>query len=841
MNNILLTGATGFVGKVVLYDLLTRKNELSIGKIYLPIRGKASRTAESRFKNEIAKSELFNAVYKDWVTDVIPISGELSLKNCDFSDEDYSFLNENITHIIHCAASVDFNLPIEEASKANIDSALNVLEFAKNCKNLKKMVAVSTAYVTPHRNGKIPEELYQLPFDAEKVYEDIKLGIASENLLMQQTGHPNTYTLTKCISEHILFNRKENVPLCIVRPSIVSATVENPYPGWIDSASTIAAFVVLQSVGHCKVVYSCKDVKVDIVPCDIVSKHIIKETFSIYNGFNVRYAIGGISNAPKQSEISEIFYEYFSKYKHGKKINNFQHYIGDDFIFYDFIKNKLHLKALGLLSKKSSEKLNKLQSFMDKINDLFEYFTTHTYDFESKHNDIELNYNHYDYIRILTEGVSRRILKYNPKKVSLSGKSYKNPELSDFLWALTNHNDKFAIKVGAFILRKNLPKINSSITFDLESFYTAVEKIGNKNIVIVPNHRSYLDFLLCSYLFYAYPEIGIKVPYIAAAEDFSKIPFIGSFFKSMKAFYIKRGTGKEDPELTKKINELVKEKENIQFFIEGTRSRTRRYLNPKTGILRCLQNTKKDFVVLPMSITYDKLPEENSLMAELSTGSKGQMNMMDLLSWYKTANSDVISLGKVHIKCGSPIDLSCQSDIKMTAKKIVGELQKNSVISTYHLRSFLKHSGCSITLERLKNLLIERGAEILESDLQEESDCFNEICLRQQWIHYFYNDAFHYYKDNEILKFEKNQNLWFDLKNVNQVAEKEFIDCLFNSFLHDTNMVFNELNKRFYTKQNDLTKCLIIVHPIHTNIVYDYLVSNNVICFNKKTSLYEKK
>jgi len=841
MNNILLTGATGFVGKVVLYDLLKRKDELFIDKIYLPIRGRGVRNAESRFKNEIAKSELFYTTYENWQNDVISISGELSLKNCDFSEEDYALLNNNITHIIHCAASVDFDLSIEDATAANIDSALNVLEFAKKCKLLKKMVTVSTAYVTPHREGKILEVLHQLPFDVEKMYADIKLKLIDEDLLMNMTGHPNTYTLTKCMSEHILFNRKEFVPLSIVRPSIISATVENPCPGWIDSSSTIAAFVILASSGYCKVFNSNSETMADFVPCDVVSKNIIKETFSEYKGFNIRYAIGKIDNSPSQSEFTKIFYEYFSKYKHGKKAVLAQLHTGDSFIINDFLLNKLHLKVLSAIDKKSSEKLKKLMDSMHRINGLFEYFTTHTYDFESKHDDIELNFNSHDYVRILTEGISKRILKYDPKKVKLSGKLYRNTELSDLYWSLTNHKDKFAIKAGSFILRKNLPKINSLITFDLESFYTTKSKINNNNIVIVPSHRSYLDFLLCSYLFYSHPEIGIKVPYIVAAEDFSKIPLIGKVFKSMKAFYIKRGTGKEDPELSKTITDLLSKEEIIQFFIEGTRSRSRKFLKPKTGILRCIQNTKKDFAILPISISYDKLPEENVLIKEYSTGEKEKMKLLDLVGWYKKVISENVSLGKIHIKCGDPVFLNEDSDVKIVSKNIIGELQRNMTVSTYHLKSFLKCNKTNISLEYLKNSLIERGVEVLDSDLKEETDSFKEIFLRQQWIYHFYNDAIYYYPNNKFLQFEKDQNLWYDHNEVFDFMPKDFIDNVFDSLFKDSERILLELKNYFYSDQKKLLKVMVnSAHPIYIYAIYDYLTSIGIITYNKNLSFYEK-
>ena len=58
----------------------------------------------------------------------------------------------------------------------------------------------------------------ELPFDAEEVYADILAGRADERALMAATGHPNTYTLTKCINEHLVSQRRGDVPLSIVRP-----------------------------------------------------------------------------------------------------------------------------------------------------------------------------------------------------------------------------------------------------------------------------------------------------------------------------------------------------------------------------------------------------------------------------------------------------------------------------------------------------------------------------------------------------------------------------------------------------------------------------------------------
>ena len=48
-------------------------------------------------------------------------------------------------------------------------------------------------------------------------------------------SHPNTYTFTKLLAEQMVSDYSHNLPICIVRPSIVTAAIEDPFPGWVDN------------------------------------------------------------------------------------------------------------------------------------------------------------------------------------------------------------------------------------------------------------------------------------------------------------------------------------------------------------------------------------------------------------------------------------------------------------------------------------------------------------------------------------------------------------------------------------------------------------------------------
>ena len=151
--HLLLTGATGFVGKVVLAELVRRREELGLERIYVLVRGKKDRTAQQRFEKEVVESPAFQFLGDEWPTLCQVVHGELTYEHCDISRADQKTLTTRVTHIIHCAASVDFDLPVAEAASCNITAALNVLTLAQKCARLKHMVSVSTAYVTPWKDS----------------------------------------------------------------------------------------------------------------------------------------------------------------------------------------------------------------------------------------------------------------------------------------------------------------------------------------------------------------------------------------------------------------------------------------------------------------------------------------------------------------------------------------------------------------------------------------------------------------------------------------------------------------------------------------------------------------
>jgi len=298
---VLLTGATGFVGKVVLDELLRRREALGIEKVLLLVRAEDAERADARLRAEVLRSRCFAAQPAGFEKHVEALAGEITRPDLGLDPDSLARVRDDATHVVHCAASIEFSLPLAEATAVNVDGALNALRLARSARRVAGFTSVSTAYVTPHGTGRPgppqrgAEALVPLPADAEALHGGIGRSAVGEAALLRETGHPNTYTLTKCLAEHRLAREAGDLPLTLVRPSIVSASRRSPMPGWIDSAAAFAAFVVLIALGRLRVVAADPENRLDIVPCDDVATRIVDAAFAppADGAPRIRHAVAG--------------------------------------------------------------------------------------------------------------------------------------------------------------------------------------------------------------------------------------------------------------------------------------------------------------------------------------------------------------------------------------------------------------------------------------------------------------------------------------------------------------------------------------------------------------------
>ncbi len=736
---VLLTGVTGFLGKVVLSELIRRSEELGIDRVYVVIRARGEKSAAERFDGEVAGSACFSRLPCGWRGAVTVLDGTLERPGLDLGAAREELVRR-VTHIVHTAASVSFDLPIASAARSNITTALNMLELARHCPHLERFVSTSTAYVTPHTDddAPIPEALSPLPAPAEELLALIESGRAVESDLLARSGHPNTYTFTKSIAEHLLVARQGRVPLTIIRPSIISASREHPFPGWIDSTSGFGAFVLLIGLGHLRAMVGRPNARLDLIPVDEVAERILSAC-ERDGGTAIRHAVAGPALSPTVHQCWEEIRDFYRTHPVARRPE--MHYMGPRdvrFRMADLVYHRIPIAVTAARSPRMRAKVRSLAARLAYLNQVFPYFTSRSFAFQSSR-PLDGGFAPVRYVHTVCGGVYRHILRRDLAEWPLAGRRHAGHG-DDARWALGQPHGNMWIRTASWLATKVLRRSVERVTVDLPSFEAARQAaVPGSALVIVPNHRSYLDFVLMSYLAFARPDLGIPIPHIAATMEFGSIPILGRVLAAMHAFYLRRGSGREDPELTSRVHALIRQGKTLEFFVEGQRSRSREFLPPKRGLLRCLQATGTPCTLLPVALTYDRVPEESAFAAELSGGPKPRMRIGPLISWVIAVWRGQIDLGRIHIACGEPIHLDEHCDVAEVSWEVIERLRAASAITTYHLEAYLSHhpeDGMDAAV--LRRAIEERGGKVLESHLHPPADLHPLIAatLRQQFAHF---------------------------------------------------------------------------------------------------------
>ena len=183
---------------------------------------------------------------------------------------------------------------------------------------------------------------------------------------------------------------------------------------------------------------------------------------------------------------------------------------------------------------------------------------------------------------------------------------------------------KFFKAANDYIFRKIFDGIHYEIE-DLKKFRESFEK---GPVILVPSHKSHMDYIVISSMFY---QNKIIAPHILAGSNLIFFP-MGKIFRRSGAFFIRRtfkGLNLYTSVLKQYVKTIINEGYPIEFFIEGGRSRTGKVVQPKMGMLKYLieaidEGYNKDLVFAPMTVDYDRILEENSYLKELKGKEKSK-------------------------------------------------------------------------------------------------------------------------------------------------------------------------------------------------------------------------
>ncbi|XP_033222704.1 putative fatty acyl-CoA reductase CG5065 [Belonocnema kinseyi] len=277
-STIFLTGVTGFIGGTLLERIL--KTCPGPKKVYVLVRNKCDHDASDRVK-QILSSPLFSDVKPERLQIVEIIPGDITVEGLGISASYKDLLISTCTHVFHSAAYISFAAHLDLAIKINLVGARNVLNLVKEMRKIQCMVHLSTAYAncTKDRKPIIEEKLYPIIIDPNEFINKTK-NLSKEEIAKRTFeflgNHPNTYTLTKQMAEHLMSREKEGLALSIVRPGIVLNSWKEPIAGWVDNVNSGACGLIAGvSKGLFRTFQANPNYLQDFIPVDMVVSTIL--------------------------------------------------------------------------------------------------------------------------------------------------------------------------------------------------------------------------------------------------------------------------------------------------------------------------------------------------------------------------------------------------------------------------------------------------------------------------------------------------------------------------------------------------------------------------------------
>jgi alcohol-forming fatty acyl-CoA reductase len=331
---IAVTGATGFLGTALVERLLRSVPGCEMVLLIRP--GRRSSVAQ-RAKREIFGNDAFDRLRDELGRDgfaelveqrVTPIAGDVGSDGLALDDEGRAALAA-CDVVIHSAATVSFDSPLDAAVEVNLLGPTRIARTLADLGVAPHLVAVSTCYIAGARRGSAPEQLvHESPFFVDVQWEvevdgarrtrtDLEtrsrtpeqlarfrkearseLGAAGVPALAAKTeqrrqawvreamveagraraaslGWPDAYAYTKALGERALLQNRGQVPVSIVRPSIIESALAEPRPGWIRGFRMAEPVIISYARGLLKEFPGVPEGIVDVIPVDLVVAAII--------------------------------------------------------------------------------------------------------------------------------------------------------------------------------------------------------------------------------------------------------------------------------------------------------------------------------------------------------------------------------------------------------------------------------------------------------------------------------------------------------------------------------------------------------------------------------------
>ena len=262
--DVLLTGATGFLGM----ELLARYLERTDRTVLALVRAGDHESARARIAQVL---KLLFGRADAHSGRVIALPGDIERDKLALSTGDEDQVIARASEIVHCAATVSFVTGLEDSRRINVEGTRRVLGLAERCARrdvLQRFVHVSTAYVAGTHDGLFGEE----DLDVSQRFR-------------------NGYERSKFEAEQLVRAHAPLLPaITILRPSII---VGESSTGWTPAFNVL--YVPMRAFAHqqMRVLPATRSAPVDVVPADHVADAIIELTRATEPGLHTYHLVAG--------------------------------------------------------------------------------------------------------------------------------------------------------------------------------------------------------------------------------------------------------------------------------------------------------------------------------------------------------------------------------------------------------------------------------------------------------------------------------------------------------------------------------------------------------------------
>ncbi|HUZ85884.1 MAG TPA: HAD-IB family hydrolase [Candidatus Baltobacterales bacterium] len=368
---ILVTGSTGFLGKSIVEKCL--RSIPGIARINLAIRSSARRPALERLEREVLTSPAFKRLKEELGEEAFAqlVKAKLAVVEIDLGRDGLGLSDRGREQlrscdvVIHSAAAVEFDNPADLSAQTNLLGAARMVEALKATGALPHLVHISTAYVGGMLRGLVREEapldpglnwrheaavLANLrgPVEEESRQPEVlnrlrrearsRMGPAGTPAVARATerlrdrwvkdrliergrvhanamGFSDIYSFTKAMAEHAVVELHGEIPLSIVRPSIIESALAEPFPGWLEGFRMAEPLILAFGRGILRDFSGLPDSLLDIIPADFVVNTVLAVAANPPPDSKARvyHAASGSRNPLRFRTMTDEASKYFAK------------------------------------------------------------------------------------------------------------------------------------------------------------------------------------------------------------------------------------------------------------------------------------------------------------------------------------------------------------------------------------------------------------------------------------------------------------------------------------------------------------------------------------------------